>query len=136
VELKNCKQCGKLFLYNGSQSVCPECFAKDEQEFETVKNYLWDHPKASLPQVVEGTGVKEEKILKYLREGRISLADGTEIGLECEFCGAKISYGKICAKCAKALETGIQKAGNKEEKMSDLGKAGKMFTEEMLKGRR
>lgn len=136
MELKNCKQCGKLFLYNGSQSVCPECFAKDEQEFETVKNYLWDHPKASLQDVSEATGVKEERVLKYLREGRISLADGSGIKLECEICGAEIAYGRICGKCAKTLgfDQPHSYSGSKEQdKSSEKGKGAKLFTEHLLK---
>lgn len=131
MELRNCKQCGNLFLYNGTQLVCPQCFEKEEKNFELVKDYLWDHPKASLRQVVEGTGVREDKILRYLQEGRISLADDSSISLQCELCGAKISYGRICAQCAKSL--GTDGAASKKGKISDSAKAAKLFTEDLLK---
>lgn len=134
MELKNCARCGQLFLYTGVRNICPDCVAEEEKEFELVKQYLWDHPKASLTEVSEGTGVKEERILRYLREGRISLADGSGIKLKCEICGAEIEYGRICAKCAKSLGLDGSYSGNKgKEKDSSSSKGEKLFTEHLLK---
>lgn len=106
MELKNCKNCGDLFLYTGNRAICPACVEKEEQEFELVKQYLWDRPNSSLPDVSEATGVKEERILKYLREGRIILGGDSKLRLECEICGGEITYGRICDKCAKILGEG------------------------------
>lgn len=138
MELRNCKRCGELFLYNGSRLICHNCVEEEEKEFEIVKQYLWDHHNASLRQVVEHTGVKEDRVLKYLREGRIALGDGSDIRLECELCGAEIKYGRICGKCAKNIggQAGA-KAGSysESEEKTTLNKGLKLFTEDLLKRR-
>lgn len=116
MELKNCKVCGSLFLYNGSPStVCPRCNKKEEEDFELVKSYLWDHPRATLVQVVDHTGVSEKKIIRYLKEGRIELADGSQIPIYCEICGKMIAQGRICDGCAGELKinTTAPKSGDK-----------------------
>lgn len=139
MELKNCKSCDKVFLYTGVRSICPECVEKEEKEFELVKQYLWDHPNSSLTEVSEATGVEEKKVLKYLREGRISLGNKSDLKLECEICGTVITYGRICAKCAKALgggSIGSYSNGKEEEKPPLSGNGGKLFTEHLLKRRR
>lgn len=134
MELRNCDLCGKLFLYNGTSVICPNCFGDEDKQFEIVKNYLWENPNASLQQVCEDTGVKEQRVLKYLREGRIQLSDGSELKLHCELCGIEIEHGRICSACSRELEKSVQmtKGGVKKEEPSALVKAGKMFTEDLL----
>lgn len=117
MELKNCKICGDLFLYNDGNRICPRCIQKEEEKFETVKSFLWDNPKATLTQVVENTGVEEQKIIRYVREGRIELADVSSLPPNrCTICGKLISQGRICADCAVELKIPVKSTSNDGDK--------------------
>lgn len=125
MELKNCKICGDLFLYNNGDRICPRCHQKEEEDFEAVKSFLWDNPKATLSQVVENTGVPEKKIIRYVREGRIELADMSEVPNHCEICGKLISQGRICADCAGELKIPIKSSSSDGDKFFNFAEKNK-----------
>ncbi|MCX7796160.1 MAG: MerR family transcriptional regulator [bacterium] len=90
--LANCKECGKLFLKVASD-ICPECQRKEEEDFNKVKEYLKEHPNANLSEIMEATGVGENKISKFIRAGRLSIKP------TCESCGRPIDSGRLCPEC-------------------------------------
>ncbi|HHY71384.1 MAG TPA: MerR family transcriptional regulator, partial [Thermoanaerobacterales bacterium] len=93
-------QCGKLFVYS-HRNLCPECLKKDEQEFDLVRDFLYDNPQASLEEISEATGISTKNILEYLKEGRLMLRnDNVNILLSCELCGEPILSGRMCEKCS------------------------------------
>jgi len=47
-DIRNCKRCGRLFNYIGGRPICQDCKKQDEEEFKRVKEYLYEHPKASI----------------------------------------------------------------------------------------
>ena len=51
MEVKNCKDCGRLFNYMGGAPLCDGCRKKLEQKFQEVKQYLDENPNASVNQV-------------------------------------------------------------------------------------
>ena len=53
MDVRNCKGCGKLFNYMSGVQLCPECRAKLEKKFSSVKDYIGEHPQASISQVAE-----------------------------------------------------------------------------------
>lgn len=116
MELKNCKVCGDLFLHNNGDVICSKCLKKDEEEFGIVKSFLWDNPKATLPQVVDNTGVSEKKIIRYIKEGRIMLADMSEVPNYCEMCGKLIAQGRICSECIGELQKAINSTNKDGDK--------------------
>ncbi len=101
-DLRNCPVCGKVFV-KINRNLCPDCIDKEEQEFEEVRKYLKDNPGASVMEIAEVTSVDENKILKWMREGRIDVTFTGGVGLNCKRCGVQITAGNLCAKCAKAL---------------------------------
>ena len=52
MDVRNCKGCGKLFNYMSGAQLCPECRAKLEKKFSSVKDYIGEHPQASISQVI------------------------------------------------------------------------------------
>ena len=47
MEVKNCKNCGRLYNYiGGVYRLCPECMRKLEEKFQEVKDYIEDNPRA------------------------------------------------------------------------------------------
>lgn len=124
MNIKNCEKCGKIFNYIG-RDFCPECLGAEEQQFEMIRNYIRKHPGCDLQEVTQNTEIPVEKVLHFLREGR--LTGGIDSAdLKCESCGRPISYGKICERCQTDLGKEITKAVSGAKKDS-LGK-NKMHT--------
>jgi hypothetical protein len=90
----------------------------EENEFQQVKQYLWDNPGANASEVTEATGIDEKKVMRYLREGRLQLVPGqSAIMLNCEWCETIIYSGRFCDKCAKEINREFKSGfgGNVEE---------------------
>ena len=103
--LANCSKCGKL--YNKVlHDLCPACSEQIEQDFKKVYAFLKENGPAHIDIVHEETGVEKKLIMKFLAEGRF---EGVSVSYKCERCGASISSGKLCAKCAQELNAQIQK---------------------------
>ena len=97
--LANCPECGKLYVENAAR-VCPECYRRQEDDVETVMEYLRDTDKATLEEIHKATGVKHKIILRLLHSGRIM---GSNISYPCETCGTLISTGRLCDKCSRNI---------------------------------
>jgi len=111
VELRNCPECGKVFVYV-TRNLCPECAAKEEELFRKVKDYLYEVPGATMEEIYEKTGVPPKKILEFLREGRLILKkENVNLILHCEMCGQPILTGRLCDKCSREMKRkfGVEK---------------------------
>lgn len=103
MNIKNCSRCGKIYNYDGFR-ICPACRREDEKDYEKVKNYLHEYPGATISEVCEATGVDSQKIISFLREGRLEIGESSNLVLECESCGVSIRTGRFCEKCASGLQ--------------------------------
>lgn len=115
MDIRNCNNCGKIYKYDGF-SKCHDCRKEQEKNFEKVKEYLRENPGASINAVEEATGVPEEDIMLYLRQGRLEMDESSQITLNCEKCGAKIFSGRFCNKCTNELQSSFAKL-TKESKV-------------------
>lgn len=104
MEVRNCRRCKRLFQYITGRVICPACKEEEEKDFQKVKDYLYDHPKASMAEVAQETEVPVATIRHYLREGRLIVTSDSPMGIECEKCGTSIKTGRFCEKCAYELE--------------------------------
>ena len=52
-ELKNCSICGKVYQSNEFINVCPNCVEHEENDFEAIREYLYQHPHASIYEVAQ-----------------------------------------------------------------------------------
>lgn len=119
MELKNCEKCGRVFAYTGGPNLCSRCddSNNDEEDYKKVKNYLYDHPGATIIEVSEATEVAERKILKFLRDNRIEIREDDNMLLDCERCGVPIRSGRFCDACTIELQREFSKVlqPNKKE---------------------
>ena len=137
MDLKNCPKCGKLFAKKTSHKLCPVCRDSEEEDFEKVKDYLWDNPNATIDEVHRETGVERETIIKFVRDDRL-IAEGIEVNfdLECKRCGEPIAKGKYCASCQRDLVNGFN-PNKSDKKNKKKGKSqDKMFTKERIDKRK
>lgn len=111
MNVKNCRNCGKLFNYIGGMPICPACRELADKKFQEVKDYIRDNKGASVKAVSEACDVDEAQIRQWVREERLVFDSTTGIGVQCETCGAPISSGRFCDKCKANLVNGLQAAG-------------------------
>ena len=57
MDVRSCRNCGRLFNYLQGQPICPACRNKLEKKFEEVKEYIRSHESASIQQISEDTEV-------------------------------------------------------------------------------
>lgn len=100
-DLRNCPMCGRTFAYQG-RNICNKCLEKEDDDYAIVRRYVRDNPGASVAEVAEATQIDEEKILQFLRDGRL-ITRGMSYTTLCERCGKTISSGKFCDSCLKRL---------------------------------
>ena len=112
--LKNCKKCNRVFSSVDGATLCSRCNDDVDDEFNRVREYIYDNPASSVKDVSNGTNVSSESILKWIREGRIVLGDHANISF-CERCEAPIEGGRFCARCVRELADGLKSGiGEKE----------------------
>ncbi|MGE5542088.1 MAG: zinc ribbon domain-containing protein [Bacillota bacterium] len=103
MEIRSCPECGKIFVDAGAE-VCPRCQQEEERQFETVRKFLHENPGVSIDFVSEETEVEKERIMKFLRQGRLMQSKLTGVELRCEVCGAVIPSGRVCDNCVRRLQ--------------------------------
>lgn len=108
-ELKNCPLCGNLFV-QALRAVCLECHRAEEERFQKVYAHVRksQYRQSTIPEVTEATGVSEEDIFRYIREGRISLAQLPNFNYPCEGCGEPIRVRRLCRSCTNRISSGLE----------------------------
>jgi flagellar operon protein (TIGR03826 family) len=112
LNLTNCPKCGKLMARN-LRNMCPGCHQDIELQYEKCLKYLRDNRKASMSELSEATGVSTAQITKFIREGRISVAEAANLSYACEVCGGPIYEGHLCDPCRQRLVKDVN--GMKED---------------------
>lgn len=107
MDVRNCKECGRLFNYLTGPPLCPGCKKKLDDVFEKVKEYVYDHPRVDMQEVSEEFDVPISQIRQWIREERLAFADDSMIGLECERCGILIKTGRFCKLCKDKIARGL-----------------------------
>lgn len=104
MEVRTCRGCGKLYNYLGlSTPACPACMKQMEEKFQKCKEYIRENPKANIQAVADATEVSVKMIKQWVREERLTFAEGSSVGLECEGCGCNILTGRFCANCKSRM---------------------------------
>ncbi|MNJ57393.1 TIGR03826 family flagellar region protein [Paenibacillus bouchesdurhonensis] len=102
MNLGNCPRCGRLFA-NNFRDICPSCIKDIEQEYEKCLKYLREEKTATIQEVSEATGVSIKQITKFIKEGRITVADNPNMMYPCEVCGVLIRENNMCDSCRARL---------------------------------
>ena len=117
MKIRNCKRCGKVFVYNGVD-LCPDCLKEDEDDFKKIEEVLTRHPRATVFEISELTGIDSKKIWDFLKQGKLELADNNSgIQLKCERCGRPISSGRFCSRCLKVINDRLKIEPENEQKV-------------------
>ena len=132
MNLRNCARCGKMFNYIGGQPVCDACKKAIEEDFQKVKQYIVDNPRAGLKEIAEENGVTTKQIQQWIREERLMFTSDSPLQIQCENCGAQIQTGRYCAKCKASMANNLNNTFAKpqpaiQQPVKKEGKAGMPF---------
>jgi len=133
MDVKNCRDCGRLFNYIGGPRLCAECRVKLEEKFIEVKEYIRSNKLATIAVVSEACEVSQKQITQWIREERLEFSEESTVTFQCESCGAPIRTGRFCNACRNNLKNDLrnmyptassqqQKARRDGEKMRFLDK--------------
>jgi flagellar operon protein (TIGR03826 family) len=108
-ELANCPRCDVLFVKD-TRSICHNCYKEEEKAFDMVYKYLREQNNrtATIPQIVEATGVEQKLIEKFVKERRLRPSHFPNLWYSCARCSNKISEGKLCDDCKDNLRSDIE----------------------------
>jgi len=129
-ELGNCPQCGDIYVLNNIRDVCLKCYKKEEADFEKVYQFIRkkQNRTAQMDEVVEATGVERTLIYKFIKKGRIKLAQFPNLGYPCAQCGTIIREGKLCNSCLNGIKNDLHAVEQEEERQKELKKRNTYFT--------
>lgn len=117
MDVKNCKDCGRLFNYIGGQRLCPACREKLEEKFDQVKKYIEDNKRAQLQEISDENDVTIQQIKQWVREERLVFTDDSIVGIECESCGVTIKTGRFCEACKKQMANTFENTIKPDKKL-------------------
>lgn len=103
MNVKNCRECGKIFNYISGPKLCPACRQGLEERFQRVKTYIRENPGAGVRQVAEACEVDTSLINQWLKDERLELSEASSLLLNCETCGQPIRTGRYCDQCKASM---------------------------------
>lgn len=110
MDVRNCRNCGRMFNYLGGPSICPVCKGKQEDDFQRVKEYIRENPGAQMAEIAEVNEVSVQQIQQWVREERLEFSKDSQISLNCEKCGEPIRTGRFCEKCKNSMANSLTDA--------------------------
>ena len=121
MDVVNCKGCGRLFNAISRKRLCPACLRQLEDKFLEVKRFIEENKGANIDIVSRECGVSVKQIKEWIKEERLSLAQGCMDGITCERCGKMILTGKYCNECKTKMTNNLKSVLN-DKSSSDAHK--------------
>ncbi|GGF87559.1 hypothetical protein GCM10010912_36090 [Paenibacillus albidus] len=120
MNLDNCQRCGRLYVKN-LMELCQPCIKELEHEYEICVNYLRENRGTNIQELSDATEISIKEITRFIREGRISIANAPNMMYPCEVCGTLIREGHMCDSCRSRLRKDLTNAA-KESAATDTSK--------------
>jgi flagellar operon protein (TIGR03826 family) len=108
MNVANCPKCGKVYVKNLLHDICQACVKEIDQQCDTCIKYLREHRGISLEELSEATEISQSLIIKFMREGRISIMGNRNIVYPCEVCGVGIREKNMCDSCRQKLKKDVR----------------------------
>lgn len=131
-DLANCPKCGDIYVVNNIRDICPKCYKEEEADFEKVYQYIRkkQNRTAQMDEVVEATGVEKSLIYKFIKKGRIKIAQFPNLGYPCAKCGTQIRTGNLCESCLTGIQSDLKQIEKEEERKIEIkNRANTYFTD-------
>ncbi len=119
-ELGNCERCGTVFAKT-IREICPKCYREEEEAFQKVYKFLTKRKnrEATLKEIVAGTGVEEDLIIKFMKQKRLRTSQFPKLAYPCEKCGIDIIEGRLCFNCSSEIKTELARHNEMEKRQKE-----------------
>ena len=67
----------------------------------------------------EKTAVEEWLLQKFVRTGRLKVAQFPQLGYPCDQCGTLIQEGRICEHCRQALQRDLEQFEREQKRIKE-----------------
>jgi flagellar operon protein (TIGR03826 family) len=86
------------------------CHEKEEKCFEKVYVFIRQkkNRRATMMEVCSATGVEQQKITRFIKQGRLRVADFPNLWYPCDSCETPIREGKLCESCRAELRKSVE----------------------------
>lgn len=119
LNVANCDRCGKVYVKN-NYGMCTNCIKDLEAEYEKCLKFLRENRSCTIQELSDETGVDMKQIVKFIREGRISIRNHPNMAYECDICGTSIRTNNICDDCRTRLTKDLEHLQEDEGRKKDL----------------
>ncbi|WP_025688181.1 TIGR03826 family flagellar region protein [Paenibacillus zanthoxyli] len=109
MNIDNCPRCGRIYIKNVIE-LCQSCVKELEHQYEICVKYLREHRTATIQELSDATEISIKEITRFIREGRISIANAPNMMYPCEVCGTLIREGHMCDSCRSRLTKDLMNA--------------------------
>lgn len=134
LNVANCPRCGKLFAKN-FRDICPACVKEIDRQYEACVKYLRENRGCTIQELSDETGVPFRQIVKFIREGRISIMNAPNIFYPCEICGTQIRENTICENCRQRLAKDYSNLSEDEKRREEQRKQDQQHASYNIKDR-
>ena len=104
-KLKNCANCGRMFVATRGENLCRDCMIKEEEKERAVLDYVREHQGCPIQEVIEAMGVTDKFIKNMINKGLFANVDRTDFFYPCQACGKPIKNGTYCSDCLSRLRS-------------------------------
>ncbi len=109
-KMRNCSQCGKIFVPVRNEKICRDCTIKEKEKETEIIQYVRDNPGTSMKEVMEATGATDKMMKRMVQEGLFqNLNQAADFFYPCVNCGRPINKGTYCADCLSNLRRETKK---------------------------
>ena len=115
MDVRNCRNCGRMFNYIGGRAICPICKDAIEKDYERVRDYIRENPQANMQQISVDCEVTIPQINEWVRDERLEFSKDSQVMLECESCGEPVRTGRFCEKCKNTMASNLTAAFKKPD---------------------
>ncbi|UQZ33851.1 flagellar protein [Paenibacillus sp. PK3_47] len=113
MNVDNCPRCGRLYVKN-IRELCQPCVKELEHHYETCVEYLRKNRGTNIQELSDATDISIKEITRFIREGRISIANAPNMMVPCEICGTLIREGHMCDSCRTRLTKELANAAKEK----------------------
>ncbi len=105
--LISCRVCG-VIMVRIARDICPKCFQEEEELFNNIKSFLRANSGASIDQVAARCNCTEDRVMEFIKSGRLERVGVKSIAHQCQLCNKIIYEGVMCPECNKTLKEQVK----------------------------